>query len=284
MINLVVNLSHNIDFGVGLRAEHFTYLEENEAKGVDVFEIISENFMFTQGRPRKILEALSQKHQLSFHGVSLNLAGDELPKPKYLKNLKNLINEFRPRLVSDHLCWTGTSKANLHNLLPVPYNKESLVFLCERIDYVQNFLKRPILIENLSAYFDYNASDFSEWDFLIELASSSGCGLLLDLNNVYVNAHNHGFDAFEYVDSIPAQLIGEIHLAGHEKREGFLFDSHSDHVCEEVWSLLKRISHKLSETLVMIEWDENIPDFELLTKEMLKAKSYLQGTNEQLRV
>lgn len=258
--------------GVGLRHQHFPFLESRPQTEVDWFEGISENFMFTEGRPLKMLELVRQDYPIALHGVSMSIGSAEGLNFDYLKKLKDLIERVDPFLVSDHLCWTGKHKNNLHNLLPLPYEDETLDFLSNRISEVQEFLGRQIAIENLSAYFSIKDSTYTEWDFLRTLAQKSGCKILLDINNIYVNAINQKFDPYEYLRSIPMELVAEIHLAGFSDLGTHLFDTHSKPVFEKVWNLYKSKIIEAPETPTLIEWDEDIPEFEVLQAEALKAR------------
>jgi uncharacterized protein (UPF0276 family) len=265
-------------FGVGLRHQHFPHLlsalDENlESLQVNWFEGITENFFDTQGRPLQVLEKVRRDFPVGLHGVSLSIASSEDLNMEYLKKVKALYQRIDPVVVSDHLCWTGHRATNLHNLLPIAYNEESLNYLIPRIQKVQEFLGRQLSLENLSAYFDLKTSTMTEWVFLKLLAEKSGCKLLLDINNVYVNSQNHGFDPKLYLDAIPNALITEVHLAGFSDMGTHLFDTHSCPVWDPVWDLYV---HKIKSGLkvpVLVEWDEDIPDYPVLEAEMLKARN-----------
>lgn len=259
-------------FGVGLRHQHFPYLIENPQTSVDWFEVISENFMKTRGYPFEVLQKIRKDYPISLHGVSMSIGSYSDLDKNYLNELKELIKEIDPFLVSDHLCFTGLKENNLHNLLPLPYNDETLDFLIPRINYVQDFLQREIAIENLSAYFSLNTSDYTEWDFLNTLSKKSGCKILLDINNIYVNSVNQKFDAYKYLDAIDDKNVAEIHLAGFSDMGNFLFDTHSTFVHNDVWQLYNYKTKTCSHAPTLIEWDEDIPDFNVLEDEMKKAK------------
>ena len=265
-------------FGVGLRHQHFPHLLESDPKSLKVewFEGITENFFDTEGRPLHVLEKIRRDFPVGLHGVSLSIASSEDLDFKYLEKVKRLYERIDPMVVSDHLCWTGHSKSNLHNLLPIAYNEESLKHLIPRIQKVQEYIKRPLALENLSAYFDLKSSTMTEWDFLRTLALSAGCKLLLDINNVYVNSQNHQFDPYTYVDSIPDHLVSEIHLAGFTDMGTHLFDTHSCPVWEPVWKLYQHKMKNLN-VPVLVEWDEDIPDYHTLENEMLKARELARG-------
>ena len=259
-------------FGVGLRHEHFPYLSDSPQTSVDWFEVISENFMNTRGYPFELLMKIREDYEVSLHGVGMNLGGESDVSRTYLEKLKELIDLVRPMIVSDHLCWTGLKENNLHNLLPLSYNDESLNFLANRISKVQDFLGREIAIENLSAYFSLKDSTYHEWDFIRILAKKAGCKILLDINNVYVNSVNQNFNPLTYIDSIPDDLIAEIHLAGFTDTGKFLFDTHSKPAGPEVWELYKHKICSARNVPTLFEWDEDIPEFSVLEKEAMKAK------------
>ncbi len=263
-------------FGVGLRTRHYTRLESDLESELDWFEILTENHLGSQGRPHLILEHLRQRYPFSFHGVSLNIASHEPLNRDYLTQLKAFAQEYKPVLISDHLCWTGLASANLHNLLPIPYSSENIDYLAARIQTVQNFLEQPLALENLSAYFNFKSSSLTEWDFLAQLAEQADCKLLVDINNIYVNATNHGFDAKVYLDAIPADRIAQYHLAGYSDLGTHLFDTHSQAVFPAVWELYRYALQTKGLRPTLIEWDDEIPDFEVLEAEALKAKAIWQ--------
>ena len=221
----------------------------------------------------EILELIRSDYPITMHGVSLSIGSPGLQFKTYLKKLKKLVDRVQPFLVSDHLCFTGTQKGNLHNLLPLVYNQETLNELKHRLDEVQNYLGRPILLENLSAYFSYQESEIPEWEFLNQLSHSSGCKILLDINNVYVNSHNFGFDPYDFLKNIKPSIVGQIHLAGFSDLGNFYFDTHSRPVCSEVWKLYEYYISQASQIPTLIEWDEDVPEFSELESELLRAKS-----------
>lgn len=258
--------------GVGLRPTHYSYLLDRPNINSNWFEVITENFLYSEGNPHRILDAIAKDYPVSFHGVSLNLGSYEPLDKEYLKRAKELYQKYDPYLISDHLCWTGKSTNQLHNLLPLPYTEDTLNHLVSRITYYQEYLGRTIAIENLSAYIDIAENEYTEWDFLRELSKRSGCKILLDINNIFVNAKNYNFDPYTYLDAIPMNQVSEIHLAGHSDMGNFLFDTHSKPVCDEVWKLLSYKWRENLETPVLIEWDEDIPEFNILEEEVLKAQ------------
>lgn len=265
--------------GIGLRHTHFPEIlmrfDEHETIECGWFEGISENFINTRGRPFEILMQVRERFDVSLHGVGLNIAKAGDLNREYLARLKELYHLVDPFLISDHLCWTGVDKGNLHNLLPFPYTSENLNLIAKRIDYVQDFLGREMAFENLSAYFAFAGDPLAEAQFLRELSLRTGCKILLDLNNVFVNSVNQKFNPYDYLEIIPMESVSEIHLAGHSVMEGFLFDSHSKPVCDEVWQLYHFICERNS-IATLIEWDEDIPSLERVLKEAEKAR-LIQG-------
>lgn len=258
--------------GVGLRHKHFPFFENGGKSNVDFFEIISENFMNTKGRPFEILNKLRQDFPVCMHGVSLSIAGVDDFSQDYLMKLKELEKTISPFVVSDHLCFTGVDGNNLHNLLPFSYTEKNLNRISERIKFVQNYLNRQMIFENLSAYFSLKDSEMSESEFLNRLCENTGCGILLDVNNLYVNSINQKFDPNIWLSKINFSNVKQIHLAGFTDFGDYLFDTHSNPVHQNVWSLYKDVIKKNIEIPVLIEWDENIPEFEILEEEAMKAK------------
>jgi len=266
----------NLGFGVGLRSVHFNYLLDRYPK-VDWFEIISENFMDSRGRPRYVLDQLAERYPIVMHGVSLSIGSTDPLNFEYLKKLKQLAKEIGAVWISDHLCWTGVNGLNTHDLLPVPLNDESLNHIVDRIRVVQDFLERPLVLENPSTYVAFADSTLSEWEFMGHMANEADCGLLLDVNNVYVSSVNHDFDPAQYIESVPHKRVVQFHLAGHTNYGTHLIDTHDGHVMEAVWELY-RLAHQLtSGAATLLEWDANIPDFPILHAEVLKARNYVES-------
>ncbi len=258
--------------GVGLRTEHYDVILR-EWPRVDWFEAISENFLDSGGRPLRVLEMIRDRYPIALHGVSLSIGSTDPINPIYLQRLKTLVQRIQPAIVSDHLCWTGVEGRNLHDLLPLPFTEEAVAHVVERIQQVQEVLGRCLLLENVSAYVTYQHSTMPEWEFLAEVARRSGCGILLDLNNVYVNAYNHQFDPYEYLDGIPAHVVGQFHLAGHTDLGSYLFDTHSRPVGPDVWEMYRAALGRWGPIATLIEWDEQIPPFARLAEEADKARA-----------
>jgi uncharacterized protein (UPF0276 family) len=266
----------NLGLGVGLRNQHFNYLMQNEP-AVDWFEIISENFIDNHGYARRVLERVRTLRPVVMHGVSLSIGSTDPLDREYLKGLKALAEFVRPAWVSDHLCWTGVADVNTHDLLPMPLNEESLRHVAARVRQVQDFLERPLVLENPSTYLEFKESTISEWEFLSELARETGCGLLLDVNNVYVSAHNHGFDPEQYIRSLPHESVVQIHLAGPTDCGRYLVDTHDQPVPARVWELYRLAQELTGGVSTLLEWDANIPDFPELVAELRKADAVLAG-------
>ncbi len=268
------NLPH-LGLGVGLRSVHFAHILQQQP-AVDWFEIISENFMDSRGRPRQVLRQVAERYPVVMHGVSLSIGSTDPLDFEYLAKLKALAAECQPAWVSDHLCWTGVAGKNTHDLLPLPLNEESLRHVTERVRIVQDYLERPLVLENPSSYITFAASTLSEWEFLSRLAADADCGLLLDVNNVYVSSVNHEFDPAEYLRNLPHERVVQFHLAGHTHLGTHCIDTHDGRVVEAVWQLY-RLAHELTGgTSTLLEWDAKIPPFPELHAEVLKAKKYIQ--------
>ncbi len=264
----------NPGLGLGLRSQHFNHiLETNPA--VDWFEIISENFMDSGGRPRHVLRQLLDKYPIVMHGVSMSIGSTDPLNMDYLAKLKALAEEAKPLWVSDHLCWTGVNRLNTHDLLPVILNEESLTHIVARIHAVQEFLQRPLIIENPSSYLTFKQSTIPENEFLTELVKRTGCGLLLDVNNVYVSSFNNEFDPEQYIKNLPHENIVQMHLAGHQNMGTYIIDTHDREVVPEVWKLFHLAWQLTGGCALLLEWDGNIPDFDVCHQEVLKARDYM---------
>jgi uncharacterized protein (UPF0276 family) len=264
----------NLGLGLGLRTVHFEHILEHQPV-VDWFEIISENFMDSRGRPRYVLEQIAERYPVVMHGVSLSIGSTDPLNFDYLRKLKALANDIKPHWISDHVCWTGVAGRNTHDLLPMPLTEPSLKHVVERVRTVQDFLERPFVLENPSTYVGFTGSTLSEWEFIARMAGEADCGLLLDVNNVYVSSVNHDFDPEEFVRSVPHKRIVQFHLAGHTNCRTHLIDTHDDHVVDPVWKLY-RLAHELTAgASTLLEWDAKIPPFPVLHAEVLKAKQHI---------
>jgi uncharacterized protein len=269
-----------LGFGVGLRRDHYVHIIETRPK-VDWFEILSENFMVAGGRPLEVLDQVKEHYPLVMHGVSMSIGSTDPIRTDYLRELKTLAKRAEPAWISDHLCWTGVGGRNLHDLLPLPYTRAVANHVAERIREVQDFLERPILIENVSSYMAFNDSTMTEWEFVSDIAEQADCGILLDINNIFVSAFNHRFDAREYIDSIPIERVIQFHLAGHSDHGTYLLDTHDHPVRDEVWELYAHAARRFGPVSALIEWDDNIPDFEVLTETANKARSIHESVTEE---
>lgn len=265
--------------GVGLRPVHYPAIIDHWPQ-VDWFEAISENYMDSGGRPLAILEKVRTHYPIGLHGIALSIGSVDPLNDLYLRRLKALVDRIEPVYVSDHLCWAGAGGHQLHDLLPLPFTPETVRHVAERVIQVQEFLKRPILLENVSTYVTYKHSVMPEWEFLSQVAKVSGCGILLDLNNIYVNSVNHGFDPITYLDHIPGEKVGQFHLAGHTDMGDYLFDTHSRPVIGPVWNLYHEALKRWGQIATLIEWDDDIPEFPKLMEECGRAKAiYIQYEN-----
>jgi len=263
-----------LGLGLGLRGQHFeTILGERPA--VDWFEAISENFMDSQGRPRAILREIAEDYPIVLHGVSLSIGSTDPLNFDYLALLKRLADEVRPAWVSDHLCWTGVQGLNSHDLLPMPLTEESLRHVAGRVRQVQDYLARPLILENPSSYVRFAQSTMEEPEFFRRLAEESGCGLLLDVNNVYVSCFNAGTDPVAYLEAFPCERVVQMHLAGHQDRGTHVIDTHDRPVRPEVWELFRLAWARTGGAATLLEWDDHIPSFAECHAELLKAKRYM---------
>jgi uncharacterized protein len=263
----------DLGVGVGLRTVHFGHILAKKP-AVDWFEVLSENFMETGGRPLYVLDQVAERYPVALHGVSLSIGSTDPLDRDYLRQLKALAARTRAHWVSDHLCWTGVLGRNVHDLLPMPYTEEALWHTVARARAVSDFLERPLVLENPSSYVEFAASSMPEWEFLARLAEAADCGLLVDVNNIHVSAFNHGFDANAYVDALPADRVVQTHLAGHTHKGTHIIDTHSDHAVPAVWQLYARLLRRTGNVATLYEWDEDIPDFETVHAEARKASAY----------
>ena len=256
--------------GIGLRSKHYgRFLEERPDVGW--IEAISENFIDVGGRPLAVLEKVRGDFPLVLHGVSLSIGSVDPLDLRHLAGLRALADRIEPAYVSDHLCW-GTHRGRyLHDLMPLPYTEEALEHVARRVQEVQDFLGRQILLENVSSYAAFRGSTMPEWEFISQVAERADCGILLDVNNVHVSARNHGFDAREYISAIPPERVGQFHLAGYSDRGTYLFDTHDAPVADPVWKLYAAAVRRFGRVPTLIEWDEHVPELERLVEESSAA-------------
>ena len=263
----------DLGLGIGLRTVHFSHITTHWPE-VDWFEIISENFMNTGGRPMQFLDRIAERYPIVMHGVSMSIGSIDPLNWDYLKELKRLAQRIKAVWLGDHLCWTGVLGRNSHDLLPLPYNEETLRHVVERIKQVQDFLERPLVLENPSTYMTFKASTLSEEEFIARMAEESDCALLLDVNNVYVSARNHDLDPFAYLKKVPYEHVVQIHLAGHTDKQTHCIDTHDGPVINPVWKLYANVMKRAGGRATLLEWDDKIPAFEEVHREVLRAKRF----------
>ena len=266
-----MNPSANLGFGLGLRATHYEAIFETKP-ALDWFEIISENYMVSGGRPLANLARIRSDYPVAMHGVSLSIGSSDPLNVEYLLDLKKLADRIEPTFISDHLCWTGIAGKNLHDLMPLPYTEEAVAHVADRVHQVQDFLGRQILLENVSSYVAFAQSEMSEWAFLRAIAERADCHILLDINNIFVSAFNHGFEPIEYVMGIPVDCVRQFHLAGHENRGDIIIDTHDAPVIDPVWDLYAQACKRFGPVSTMIERDDHIPPLDELLLELDRAR------------
>jgi uncharacterized protein (UPF0276 family) len=260
-----------LGYGLGLRSAYYQQILE-QSPDVDWFEVVSENFMVQGGKALYYLDAIAERYPLVMHGVSLSIGGPHALDPDYLQQLRKLADRVQPAWISDHLCWSRGNAHQLHDLLPLPYTEESLEYIAGRVAQVQDVLQRPLVLENVSSYVRAASDDFSEWEFLAALSRVSGCELLLDVNNVYVSSRNHGFDAWTFIQSLPADKVRQLHLAGHSDYGDYVIDTHDHPVSDPVWALYQRTLEHFGPVATLLERDDHFPPFEALLDELQKAR------------
>ncbi len=263
----------DLGLGLGLRPVHFNYILENWP-AVDWFEILSENYMDTEGRPLYVLDQVAERYPIVMHGVSMSIGSTDPIDFDYLRKLKALAKRVGAVWLGDHVCWTGVAGHNGHDLYPIPYNEKTLAFLIERIRIVQDFLERPLILENASTYLTFADSTMLEEEFLRRMAEEADCGLLLDVNNVYVTCRNHDLDPWSYLEGIPYDRVVQIHLAGHTDKGTHCIDTHDRRVIDPVWELYADVERRTGGRATLLEWDANIPPFTEAHAELLKAQQF----------
>lgn len=264
-----------LGFGLGLRTDYYEEILSTKP-AIDWVEILSENYLVPGGKPLYYLDKIRAIYPMVMHGVSLSLGSTDPLDMDYLKQLKELAHRVEPAWISDHLCWTGVQGLNAHDLLPIPYTHEAVRHIVSRVQQIQEYLKRPILIENVSSYLTYKESELTEWDFILDIVQQSGCFILLDVNNVYVSSVNHQFNPLDFIHSMPANRVAQIHLAGHSDHGDYIIDTHDEPVVQAVWSLYEASIAHLGPVSTMIERDDNMPPFSELLNEINHAKNIAQ--------
>jgi uncharacterized protein (UPF0276 family) len=269
--------------GIGLRVPHYRHILDKKPV-VDWFEIISENYMIDGGRPLTVLDSILDQYRIVQHGVSMYFGSADPLSREHLRRLKALVRRTNTPWLSDHLCWGSVDGTYTHDLLPMPYTFEAARKTAEKIRQVQDFLEIPIAVENVSSYAEFHVSQMTEWQFLNEVVEQADCGILLDVNNIYVSSQNHNFDPRDYIEAVPAERVAQIHIAGHSKFEKYILDTHDHPVLDPVWALYARAIERCGPTATLLEWDDSIPSFEEVHAEALKANRFLQPQQEPLKV
>lgn len=260
-----------LGFGIGLRSRYYEDLLSGPPS-VDWVEALTENYLIAGGPPLDHLDRIRERYPVALHGVSLSIGSITPPDERYLDKLLTLTRRVQPAWISDHLCWTGVDGINTHDLLPLPFTEEALVQVAQNIAVVQDHLGQALLIENISSYVDWPGASMTEWEFLRELVKRTGCGLLLDINNVYVNAHNHGFNALQYLNALPVDAVQQFHVAGHTVQEILLIDTHDQPVSPPVWDLYEYAVSRFGTVATLLERDDHLPPFEDLMNELDEAR------------
>jgi hypothetical protein len=267
----------DLGVGLGLRTVHYERIVKDRPP-VAFFEILSENYMRTSGRPLDYLDAIAGAYPVVMHGVSMSIGSTDPLDRDYLRELRELRDRVGARWVSDHLCWTGVAGRNTHDLLPLPYTEEALEHVAARVSEVQDFLGAPLALENPSTYAELTTNSMPEWEFLGRLAEQADCAILLDVNNVYVSSKNHGFDPIAYLDAVPYDRVVQFHVAGHTDYGRYIIDSHIGPVIDPVWQLLAVAHERAGGASVLLEWDAEIPSFDETHAEALRAHEFIGAT------
>src|SRR5216684_417332 len=265
------------EYGIGLRATHYNHILTRKPV-CDWFEIISENFMIDGGRPLRILDQILEQYKVVQHGVSMYFGSAEKPNREHLRRLRELVKRTKTPWLSDHLCWGSVDGRYTHDLLPMPYTFEAAKLTAQKVREVRDFLEVPVAVENVSSYAEFHVSEMTEWEFLNEVVERADCGILLDVNNIYVSSQNHSFNPLDYVNSVPAERVAQIHIAGHSKYRRYILDTHDHPVIDPVWKLYERAIHRVGHTATLLEWDDSIPSFQEVHDEALKANKFLSST------
>jgi len=266
--------------GIGLRIPHYQHILERKPV-VDWFEIISENFMVDGGRPLALLDQILEQYRVVQHGVSMYFGSADPLDRGHLRRLKALARRTRTPWLSDHLCWGSVDGNYTHDLLPMPYTWEAVRMTAAKVRQAREELEVPVIVENVSSYAEFHESRMTEWEFLAEVVERADCGILLDVNNIYVSSRNHGFDPFQYLNAVPAERVAQIHIAGHSRFEKYILDTHDHPVLDPVWDLYARAIERCGATATLLEWDANIPSFDQVHAEALKAERFLEPARRQ---
>jgi uncharacterized protein (UPF0276 family) len=268
----------NLGIGIGLRVPHYQHILSKKPT-CDWFEVISENYMVDGGRPLEVLDQILEQYKVIQHGVSMYFGSVTKQDPQHIKRLKDLVKRTKTPFVSDHLCWGSVDGTYTHDLLPMPYTFEAARKTAKRIREIRDYLEVPICVENVSSYAEYHQSEMTEWEFLREVVELADCGILLDVNNIYVSSQNHSFNPYDYLNGIPADRVGQMHIAGHSKFEKYILDTHDHPVLDPVWKMYAHAIKLCGPTSTLLEWDAHIPSFNEVHREALKAKKFLQSVS-----
>jgi hypothetical protein len=269
----------DLGIGIGLRVPHYRHILSKKPT-CDWFEIISENYMADGGRPLEVLDDILEQYKVVQHGVALYLGNADRPNRQHLSKLKNLVKRTQTPFLSDHLCWGSVDGTFSHDLLPMPYTMAAAKAAARNIREVRDTVGVPICVENVSSYAEFHVSEMTEWEFLSEVVERADCGILLDVNNIYVSSQNHGFDPMEYVQNVPHHRVGQIHIAGHSKFEKYILDTHDHPVLDPVWKMYAKAIELCGPTSTLLEWDAHIPSFDEVHGEALKAKRFLERVSK----
>jgi uncharacterized protein (UPF0276 family) len=264
----------DLGIGIGLRVPHYRHIL-GKRPSCDWFEIISENYMVDGGRPLEVLDQILEQYKVVQHGVSMYFGSTDRLNREHLRRLKTLVQRTKTPFLSDHLCWGSVDGTYSHDLLPTPYTFAAAKVTAERIRQARDYLEVPICVENVSSYAEFHCSEMSEWEFLTEVVERADCGMLLDVNNIYVSSKNHNFNPYDYLDNIPHERVGQIHIAGHTKYEKYILDTHDHPVLPAVWRMYDHVIRRCGPTNTLLEWDARIPPFEEVHAEALKARKFL---------
>jgi uncharacterized protein (UPF0276 family) len=267
--------------GIGLRIPHYRHIFEHKPV-VDWFEIISENFLVDGGRPLAVLDQILAQYRVVQHGVSMYFGSTEKLNHDHLRRIKTLVKRTKTPWLTDHLCWGSVDGTYSHDLLPMPYTFEAARVTARKVREARDFLELPIAVENVSSYAEFHVSQMTEWEFLNEVVEQADCGILLDVNNIYVSSQNHDFDPFEYLNSVPAGRVAQIHIAGHSRFEKYILDTHDHPVIDPVWKLYDHAIRRVGPTATLLEWDDRIPSFDEVHQEARKAGKFLPQIEEAL--
>jgi uncharacterized protein (UPF0276 family) len=269
----------DLGVGIGLRVPHYSHILR-EKPTVDWFEVISENYMVDGGRPLEVLDSICEQYQVVQHGVAMYFGNADRLNREHLKKLKTLVKRTGTKFLSDHLCWGSVDGTYTHDLLPMPYTFTAAEKTAENIRQAMDYLEVPICVENVSSYAEYHASEMTEWEFLSEVVERADCGILLDVNNIYVSSQNHEFNPYDYLENVPHDRVGQIHIAGHSRYERFVLDTHDHAPIDPVWRMYARAIELCGPTATLLEWDAKIPSFDEVHSEALKATKYLDAVKQ----